>query len=64
MLAQCDTELYADAIEFCPLEQYENLMVCATYQLDEAAQQRLGRLYVFDTTYVLMRLASRSSSIL
>lgn len=59
MLARVDTELYADAVEFCPLQEHSDLMMCATYQLDEAAKQRLGRLYVFDTSQDRLRELQR-----
>ena len=32
-LHQYDTEYSADAVEWCPLEGYQHVMLCGTYQL-------------------------------
>ncbi|XP_076854371.1 diphthine methyltransferase [Brachyhypopomus gauderio] len=48
-----DTELSADAVEWCPLAPWTHVLVCGTYQLQEdtsgecAAPRRVGRLYLF-----------------
>lgn len=52
-----DTEFSADSVEWCPVEPYQNLIVCGTYQLTEnkknvimrgsETSRRLGRIYAF-----------------
>ena len=32
-----DTEYSADSVEFCPDEEFSNILVCGTYQLSESA---------------------------
>ena len=52
-----DTELSADAVEWCPIPQWHNILTCGTYQLqnspggaveESAAPSRIGRLYLFE----------------
>ncbi|XP_056143820.1 diphthine methyltransferase [Lampris incognitus] len=52
-----DTELSADAVEWCPVPLWYNILVCGTYQLqkgpdgameDNATPTRTGRLYLFE----------------
>ncbi|XP_051952808.1 diphthine methyltransferase isoform X2 [Xyrauchen texanus] len=51
-----DTELSADTVEWCPIQQYCHVLACGTYQLqksddktaeDSTAPSRIGRLYLF-----------------
>lgn len=51
-----DTELSADAVEWCPVPQWDNVLVCGTYQLQKtpdeagvgsASPSRVGRVYLF-----------------
>ncbi|KAF7401480.1 hypothetical protein HZH68_007300 [Vespula germanica] len=52
-----DTQLYADSVEWCPIEPFKDLFVCGTYQLIENTEsiakkeskssKRLGRIYLF-----------------
>lgn len=42
-------ELNADSTEYCPNKEYHNILAVGTYQLDEATQQRLGRLFLYQT---------------
>ena len=34
-----DTELFADSVEFCPIEGLQHLLVCSTYQLEETTEE-------------------------
>ncbi|XP_059909938.1 diphthine methyltransferase [Gadus macrocephalus] len=52
-----DTELSADAVEWCPVPLSHNILACGTYQLQKGAEQagaedvphqRIGRLYLFE----------------
>jgi diphthamide biosynthesis protein 7 len=40
-------ELTADVAEWCPLPSHRRLLAAGTYQLDEATQQRHGRLHLY-----------------
>ncbi|KAG8142051.1 putative WD repeat-containing protein [Naja naja] len=52
-----DTEYSADAVEWCPVEGWHNILACGTYQLkkpesesrreDSEPPVRLGRLYLY-----------------
>ncbi|KAJ8413823.1 hypothetical protein AAFF_G00064210 [Aldrovandia affinis] len=51
-----DTELSADAVEWCPLPQWQNVLACGTYQLlktpdgagvGSSIPSRVGRIYLF-----------------
>ncbi|XP_035432929.2 diphthine methyltransferase isoform X1 [Spodoptera frugiperda] len=49
-----DTGYSADSVEWCPVEPYQDVLVCGTYQLDNTAegntaskQTRLGKIYLF-----------------
>ncbi|XP_052814891.1 diphthine methyltransferase-like [Mya arenaria] len=49
-----DTELCADSVEWCPLTDLQDVLVCGTYQLQEQSeaesneeQTRVGRLYLY-----------------
>ncbi|XP_018613744.1 diphthine methyltransferase isoform X2 [Scleropages formosus] len=51
-----DTELSADAVEWCPLSQWHNVLACGTYQLVKTPDgvdaqspmaSRVGRLYLY-----------------
>ncbi|XP_066569381.1 diphthine methyltransferase [Amia ocellicauda] len=51
-----DTELSADAVEWCPVPRWHNLLACGTYQLQSPPEgtgeganspRRVGRLYLF-----------------
>ncbi|OAD54958.1 WD repeat-containing protein 85, partial [Eufriesea mexicana] len=47
-----DTELSADSVEWCPINSFNNIFVCGTYQLLEGhinslSQKRLGAVYLF-----------------
>ncbi|KAK9392351.1 WD repeat-containing protein 85-like [Crotalus adamanteus] len=51
-----DTEYHADAVEWCPVEGWHNVLACGTYQFkemgseagqDSEAPVRLGRLYLY-----------------
>lgn len=58
-LSTFDTKLYADSVEWCPIEPFKDLFVCGTYQLIENTEKsitkeesisssgRLGRIYLF-----------------
>ncbi|KAL4719674.1 hypothetical protein ACJJTC_002995 [Scirpophaga incertulas] len=54
-LMQWDTVYSADSVEWCPVEPYQNVLVCGTYQLEKSSehveearkQSRLGRIYLF-----------------
>eukprot|EP00041_Stephanoeca_diplocostata_P010586 m.168671 g.168671 ORF g.168671 m.168671 type:complete len:202 (-) comp18216_c0_seq3:929-1534(-) len=70
--ASLDTELDADAVEFCPDEEFANVAICGTYKLEESdaggradQQTRHGRLLVMnvDTTSKLEPCASMESSL-
>lgn len=43
--AAIDTGLHADAVEFCPTPGLQDVLACATYQLD--GETRVGRLLLF-----------------
>ncbi|XP_068166266.1 diphthine methyltransferase isoform X2 [Antennarius striatus] len=47
-----DTQLHADAVEWCPVSANHDLLACGTYQLqagdEHAASSRTGRLYLFE----------------
>lgn len=45
LLAEVDTELYADSVEWSPLNT--DLLACGTYQLCESSAKRVGKLLVF-----------------
>ncbi|XP_065898342.1 diphthine methyltransferase-like isoform X2 [Dysidea avara] len=45
LLAEVDTELYADSVEWCPLNS--DLLACGTYQLCESSAKRIGKLLLF-----------------
>ncbi|XP_029330224.1 diphthine methyltransferase [Mus caroli] len=77
VLQAVDTELTADSVEWCPVEGYQHLLACGTYQLqaprDQPAldgsepQVRLGRLYLFsfsehNTAKPLLEVQRRDSS--
>ncbi|KAF4523103.1 hypothetical protein B566_EDAN003117 [Ephemera danica] len=40
-----DTQLYADCVQWCPIEGYEHLLMCATYQLTEEVKK--GSIFLF-----------------
>ncbi|CAK1546954.1 unnamed protein product [Leptosia nina] len=49
------TGFSADSVEWCPVEPYNDVLVCGTYQLDKTdnessatKQKRLGRVYLFE----------------
>lgn len=49
-----DTQLYADSVEWCPMEPFQDCFVCGTYQLSENTEdisknepRRLGKIYLF-----------------
>uniref|UniRef100_A0A8B9J5Q6 methylated diphthine methylhydrolase n=1 Tax=Astyanax mexicanus TaxID=7994 RepID=A0A8B9J5Q6_ASTMX len=47
-----DTELSADSVEWCPLNQWSHILACGTYQLQKDQEEsttpsRTGRLYLF-----------------
>eukprot|EP01138_Halocafeteria_seosinensis_P009979 gb/GECG01010191.1/.p1 GENE.gb/GECG01010191.1/~~gb/GECG01010191.1/.p1 ORF type:complete len:263 (+),score=23.56 gb/GECG01010191.1/:1-789(+) len=44
-LSTHETKYCADVVECCPHEGHQNILVCGTYELDEAAQQRVGGFY-------------------
>ncbi|XP_014611062.1 PREDICTED: diphthine methyltransferase isoform X2 [Polistes canadensis] len=56
-LTTFDTQLYADSVEWCPIEPFKDFFVCGTYQLIENTEsvaknelkpsRRLGRIYLF-----------------
>ncbi|KAK2587407.1 hypothetical protein KPH14_003121 [Odynerus spinipes] len=56
-LTTFDTQLYADSVEWCPIEPFKDLFVCGTYQLLENTEsisekelkpcRRLGKIYLF-----------------
>ncbi|KAG7281474.1 hypothetical protein CRUP_012417 [Coryphaenoides rupestris] len=55
-----DTELSADAVEWCPVPPSQHVLACGTYQLHKAPaqagdedvpHQRIGRLYLFEYCY-------------
>jgi hypothetical protein len=55
-LASVDLDYSADSIEFCPFPETGEYFTCGTYQLSDvandgsqenAAKERLGRLYLF-----------------
>ena len=41
-LQSWDTKLFADCVEGCYNEGYENIVACATYQLEEEKGTRAG----------------------
>ncbi|KAM4616196.1 diphthine methyltransferase isoform 2-T3 [Polymixia lowei] len=49
-----DTELSADAVEWCPVPLSHNILACGTYQLqkgpdgENATPSRIGRVYLFE----------------
>ncbi|XP_038623741.1 diphthine methyltransferase [Tachyglossus aculeatus] len=59
MVQVVDTEYSADSVEWCPLDDWHNFLVCGTYQLrvpdksktesaqSDESQARLGRLYLY-----------------
>ena len=51
-MSNIDTELCADAVEFCPIEGFQDQVVVGTYQVLERAEDqadipRTGRLYAY-----------------
>jgi hypothetical protein len=38
-----DTVYSADSVEWCPIEGFQDLMLCGTYQLEEAKQVRIDQ---------------------
>ncbi|XP_028910309.1 diphthine methyltransferase [Ornithorhynchus anatinus] len=52
MVQVVDTEYSADSVEWCPLDDWNNFLVCGTYQLrlpdkSDESPARLGRLYLY-----------------
>lgn len=45
---QITLDLNADVAEWCPLPRRHRLLAAGTYQLNEASQQREGRLYLYE----------------
>lgn len=51
-LCSYDTIYSADSVEWCPIEPYQNIFICGTYQLNkdteaEVQNKREGYLYLF-----------------
>ena len=46
--------MHCDAVEFCPIPEYTNLVAVGMYELDEVTRHRAGRiqLYIIDTAAV------------
>ena len=40
VLHSWDTEYSADAVEWCPVPDYQHILLCGTYQLDNTAAQQ------------------------
>lgn len=51
-----DTKLTADCVETCPDEAFNDVVVAATYQLDEATRKKSGQLLVFQVMPLLLLL--------
>eukprot|EP00040_Diaphanoeca_grandis_P006718 m.38423 g.38423 ORF g.38423 m.38423 type:complete len:404 (-) comp17910_c0_seq1:78-1289(-) len=69
MSAVIDTVLNADAVEFCPITGFEDLLVCGTYQLEESdkggrieQQTRHGRLLMVQTAWSTPNDAAAASA--
>lgn len=57
-------DINTDCAEFCPHPEHLHVLAVAAYQLDEATQQRVGRLSLFatgacDSAYKLQEVASK-----
>ena len=48
MILELDTELTADAVEWCPHEGAQELLACGTYQLVEGTGERVGKLHLLE----------------
>jgi diphthamide biosynthesis protein 7 len=55
-LFQFDSELTADCVEWCPIDSYNHLVVCGTYQLDPQKNQRNGKLFLFSNDHSINSL--------
>ncbi|KAG8691339.1 Diphthine methyltransferase [Ceratobasidium sp. 423] len=68
-LFSVDTELPADSVEFCPREEFRDVLVCGTYNLvkneesekeaegvDKKPQERNGKCLVYEFDETLMSL--------
>lgn len=47
-LAEFDTQLTADSVEWCPVPGLEEILACGTYQLNQHDNIRLGSLMLFE----------------
>ena len=47
-LAEFDTQLTADSVEWCPVSGLEEILACGTYQLNQHDNIRLGSLTLFE----------------
>ena len=45
LLTEVDTEMYADSVEWCPMNS--DVLACGTYQLCESSAKRIGKLLLF-----------------
>ena len=65
-LESFDTELSADSVEWCPIENFKDIFVCGTYQLKEKDAEkitpsniRLGKIYLFRVEYGRLNLLQK-----
>lgn len=42
-----DTILPADSVEWCPVNEFNNVFVCGTYKLDEMTKSKTGTINLF-----------------
>ena len=48
-----DTQLSADAVEWCPVPLSHDILACGTYQLKKVAEQVRPKTFTFDCIYKL-----------
>lgn len=61
ILFQFDTILSADSIEWCPVKDYRQYVICGTYQLEK--ETRIGRIYLFkNSNNTLVEQLSKDTS--
>lgn len=47
LFASYDTIYPADTVEWCPIPEYNNILVCGTYKLNEANKSKTGTINLF-----------------
>ena len=50
-LDQRETKYFADSVEFCPADEWQDVFACGNYQLIEETKKKVGQLYLFRTPW-------------